>query len=72
MKILLSALLFALVAFAGTSCTTLDQTNTDYSKPYRKAVPSGFYGAPRVDPYGAPGIWDVRQGGGSTGIAYRN
>lgn len=72
MKILLPALLLALVAVTGISCNTLDQTNTDYSRPYRKVAPGGIYGAPRVDPYGVPGIWDVRQGGGSTGIAYRN
>jgi len=72
MKVILSVFVPVVVALTGTSCTTLKQTNTDYSKPYRKATMGGYYPTQRVNPYSASGAWDVRQGGGSTDIAFRN
>jgi hypothetical protein len=72
MKALLPVFVLAAAALTGTSCTTLEQTNTEFSRPYRKAPTSSDYASPRVDPYSAAGAWDVRQGGGSTDIAYRN
>jgi hypothetical protein len=35
-------------------------------------VPSAYYTATPIDPYGTSGYWDVRQRNGATAIAFRN
>jgi hypothetical protein len=72
MKVILFVFVLAAVALTGISCTTLETTNTNYSRPYRKATMGGYYPSSRVDQYSTSGAWDVSQGGGSTDIAFRN
>lgn len=72
MKFLIPVFVLTAAALTGTSCNTLDQTNTNFSNTNRRMATRGYYSSPRFDPAGAPGLWDVKQNGGGTSIAYRN